>query len=154
MDANSADTDMLIPPSTDFARETISSAPRTDLIGPRPGDENSEVRNGQGHEASNSAPSSQAAMISEIAQEVEWKGLFLRKIRESRKISIEEMAESTKITKSYLTAIEEENFLKLPAAVYLRGFVMQIAKILRLPHEKVATAYMARYYEAQKAKTR
>ena len=85
------------------------------------------------------------AMIQEIAQEVEWRGMFLRKVREARQVSIEELCDYTKITKTYIYAIEEENFDKLPAGVYLRGFVVQMSKFLKLPSDKVAAAYMARH---------
>lgn len=85
------------------------------------------------------------ALAQEIAEQVDWRGMFLRKVREKRTISIEEMCDYTKITKTYLFAIEEENYEKLPAPVYLRGFVTQIAKYLRLPHEKVAAAYLGRH---------
>ncbi|MBI2712800.1 MAG: helix-turn-helix domain-containing protein [Bdellovibrio sp.] len=73
-------------------------------------------------------------------------GGLLRRIREGHQISLEEMSGITKVTKTYITAIEDENFAKLPASVFVRGFVVQIAKVLRLPHDKVATAYVARYH--------
>ena len=57
------------------------------------------------------------------------------------------MSAITKISKSYLMAIEEDNFAKLPAAVFLRGFVFQIARVLKLPADKVASAYIARYHK-------
>lgn len=81
----------------------------------------------------------------EIERETEWKGAFLRKIREIRRYSLDDLATQTKISKTYLNAIEEERFEKLPAAVFVRGFVTQIAKVLKLPTDKVAAAYMARY---------
>lgn len=81
----------------------------------------------------------------EIEAETEWKGSFLKRVREAKKISLEELSDFTKVSRTYITAIEEENYLKLPAPVYLRGFVTQIAKYLKLPHEKVAAAYMNRY---------
>jgi DNA-binding transcriptional regulator YiaG len=98
-----------------------------------------------------SGPDPQVMQIinQEIAQEIEWRGSFLRKVREAKRVSIEEMAATTKITKTYLLAVEDENFSKLPAAVYLRGFVIQVAKMLKLPEEKVAADYMARYYQAR-----
>jgi hypothetical protein len=81
----------------------------------------------------------------EIAAETEWRGPFLKKVRESMRLSLEEMASITKISKTYLTAIEDENFVKLPAPVYVRGFVMQIARILKLPTDAVVNAYLERY---------
>jgi hypothetical protein len=110
----------------------IPAVEKTDPLVPRP-----------------SAAVLEAALSHEIEKEIEWRGTFLKRVREARRISIEELSSNTKITRSYLFAIEEEHFSKLPAAVYLRGFLVQIAKILRLPHEKVAAAYMARYYQAR-----
>jgi curved DNA-binding protein CbpA len=88
------------------------------------------------------------AVAQEIVQEVEWRGPFLRKVREARNIPVEELSDYTKISKTYILSIEEEAFGRLPAAVYLRGFLIQIAKYLRLPHEKVAAAYMVRFNQA------
>jgi curved DNA-binding protein CbpA len=79
-----------------------------------------------------------------IDEQIEWRGSFLKGIREKYHISIEELAEITKISKTYLTAIEEENFAKLPAPVYIRGFLAQISRELKLPTEKVAKAYLGR----------
>jgi cytoskeletal protein RodZ len=62
------------------------------------------------------------------------------------------MSATTKVTKTYLIAIEEENYSKLPAQVYIRGFVSQIAKVLKLSSEKVASSYILRY-QKQKPKT-
>ena len=84
------------------------------------------------------------AIAQEIQEETEWRGPFLRKVREARNVPVEELSEYSKISKTYILAIEEENYTKLPASVYLRGFLTQISKYLKLPHEKIATAYIAR----------
>lgn len=90
-----------------------------------------------------------ASPVSEIDQEIlsqtDWSGDFIRKVRQSRNVSIEELADFTKISRSYLKAIEDEDFDKLPAAVYLRGFLVQISKKLRLPSDTVAASYVAKY---------
>ncbi len=83
-----------------------------------------------------------------IQRELEWRGQFIKKIREARHLSIEELADYTKISKRYLKAIEDEDYTKLPAPVYLRGFVIQMAKRLKIPSETVAAAYLARYLQA------
>jgi curved DNA-binding protein CbpA len=81
----------------------------------------------------------------EIANESEWRGPTLRKLREIRRYSLDDMAQITKISKTYLIALEEEAFAKLPAPVFVRGFLLQVAKTLRIPPEPVAQAYMARF---------
>ena len=81
----------------------------------------------------------------EIKNETEFRGSFLKKIREYRNISLEELCEFTKISKSYLASIESEEFDNLPASVYVRGFIVQVAKALKLSPDKVATGYMSNY---------
>jgi hypothetical protein len=100
------------------------------------------------------APAAPAAPVEtgiayEITVETEWTGPFLKRVRDFRKVSIEEMASITKISKTYITAIEAEDFKKLPAPVFVRGFVMQVARVLRLPAEQVATPFMARYNKSR-----
>jgi len=50
----------------------------------------------------------------------------------------------TKVSKMYLQAIESEDYDHLPAPVYVRGFVFQYAKCLKLKPENVANSYVAR----------
>ena len=69
-------------------------------------------------------------------------GAFLKAAREYKKISAEEIMDVLKISKNYLSALEEDNVAKLPANVFVRGFVLQYAKTLKLEHEKVTAAYM------------
>jgi curved DNA-binding protein CbpA len=86
-----------------------------------------------------------SALALDIQTEKIWPGSFLKKLREENKISIEEISESTKVSKTYIQAIEEENFNKLPAPVYVRGFILQISRALKLPGNEVAKAYLSRY---------
>jgi len=78
----------------------------------------------------------------EIESTTDFNGALLRRIREYKNVSIERMAEMTKISKTYIKNIEEDEFDKLPAQVYTRGFVFQIAKCLKLNPELVATSYL------------
>lgn len=81
----------------------------------------------------------------ELDRENEWTGSFLRKTRETLGVSIDELATFSRVNKSYLVAIEEDIYKKLPAPVFLRGFLMQICKKLKLPHDRVVSAYLDRY---------
>lgn len=85
------------------------------------------------------------SMEDSITSETEFRGEFFRRVREYKCISVEEMAEFTKISRTYLNCIESEEFESLPAPAYLRGFVSQIAKALKVPHDKAAQAYMEHY---------
>ena len=77
-----------------------------------------------------------------IEQTVEFTGAFLREIREYKNVDLHRMSDMTKISKSYLKNIEEENQGNLPALVYVRGFVYQYAKCLKLNPDMVATSYI------------
>lgn len=69
-------------------------------------------------------------------------GDFLRRVREYKNVDIPRMSDMTRISKTYLQAIENEDLEKLPAMVYVRGFVYQYAKCLKLSPNLVATSYV------------
>ena len=46
---------------------------------------------------------------------------------------------------AYLVALEAEVFAKLPAAVYVRGFLAEYARALGLDSERVKQTYLARF---------
>jgi flagellar biosynthesis protein FlhG len=81
----------------------------------------------------------------EIGPNTSFTGGLLRKVRESQGIDLEAIARYTKISQVQLHAIEEEQFGELPAFVYLRGFVQEIAKFLKLDPTQVARSYLRRY---------
>lgn len=75
----------------------------------------------------------------------EWNGPWLKKVREYRLISLERMSEITRINGYYINAIEKDDNKNLPAAVFVRGYVVQIAKTLQLDSQKVADSYMKHF---------
>jgi hypothetical protein len=74
-------------------------------------------------------------------------GPVLRRIRMSRGVELEEICGVTKISEPYLRFLEENRYHDLPAAVYVRGFVKEYAKCLRLDPLQVANTYMERFRE-------
>ncbi|MBW2162591.1 MAG: helix-turn-helix domain-containing protein [Deltaproteobacteria bacterium] len=80
-----------------------------------------------------------------ITPDTEFGGALLRAVRESQGTSLDQISERTKVGLNYLRCIEEDEFEKLPAAVYVRGFVTEIAKCLRLDPEQVSQSYLRRY---------
>jgi len=76
---------------------------------------------------------------------------YLRRIRESRGISLQEIAEQTNIGTRHLTMIEEERYEALPAPVYLRGFVFDYARTIGVPDpSEVARRYLERCLEVNR----
>jgi curved DNA-binding protein CbpA len=83
-------------------------------------------------------------MEARIEQCTEFTGAFLKEIREYKNVDIIRMADMTKVSKTYLMHIEDENSEALPAGAYTRGFVYQYAKCLKLNPDLVATSYLYR----------
>jgi flagellar biosynthesis protein FlhG len=81
--------------------------------------------------------------------EGEFDGARLRRLRLHRGREIEEMASETKINPAYLHCIEEDRFDDLPAAVYVRGFVMAYATCIGLDPVRVAESYLRAYQESR-----
>ena len=77
----------------------------------------------------------------EIENATTFNGEFLKKIREYKQVSIQRMSEMTKISKTYIAHLESESTENLPALVYVRGFVYQYAKCLKLNPDLVANSY-------------
>jgi cytoskeleton protein RodZ len=59
-------------------------------------------------------------------------GSTLRDARTARGLSIEQVAQDTRISARFLEALESERFDSLPAPVYVRGFLRSYATYLRL----------------------
>ena len=64
-------------------------------------------------------------------------GAALRKVREARGIELGDIAQRSKISERYLRALEDERFAEMPAVVYVRGYVMEYARALRLDAPRV-----------------
>ncbi len=77
----------------------------------------------------------------------EFNGSFLKKIREYKNVSIPIISEKSRISKTYIKAIEDDNYDKLPASVFVRGFVDQYAKLLKLDSKKISTYYVNKVKE-------
>jgi flagellar biosynthesis protein FlhG len=92
-----------------------------------------------------------AVLRQELARELNpesvFTGALLRKVREAQGVELQDIVARTKIARSHLAAIEEEQFADLPAFVYLRGFVTEFAKYLKLDATQVTRTYLKRYRE-------
>ena len=68
-------------------------------------------------------------------------GKYLKNQRESKKISLREVAKNTRVREHLLRAIEEDQYHLLPPATYVRGFLLAYAKYLRLDPNEVLLRY-------------
>jgi flagellar biosynthesis protein FlhG len=89
----------------------------------------------------------QQELMRDIGPDTEFTGGLLRKVRESQGVDLLDISDRTKIARAHLLAIEEERFEDLPALVYTRGFLGELAKQLRLDPAQVQKTYLRRLRE-------
>lgn len=65
----------------------------------------------------------------------------LRSAREAKGLSIEDIEKATKIQSRYLTAIENDEFDKLPGDFYVRAFIRQYAQVVGLDGKELLSEY-------------
>jgi len=68
-------------------------------------------------------------------------GQNLQRKREEKNIPLQHVAEVTRITLSNLQALERDEFYRLPAEFFARGFLRNYAKVVDLDPEEVIAAY-------------
>lgn len=73
----------------------------------------------------------------------------LKKQREQKSISLDDIALNTKIGTRMLRALEEEKFDQLPGGIFNKGFVRAYARHVGLDEEQTLSDYMAALGEAQ-----
>lgn len=84
-------------------------------------------------------PTDDAVLAGEI------NGKVLKQLRERRGISLQDIADRTRISITYLGYMEEENFNKFPADVYLKSYLSQYAKVLQLDINLIVDGYFKMY---------
>jgi len=71
----------------------------------------------------------------------------LRREREMRGVSLEEIAESTKIGTRSLRALEQEDFEKLPGGIFNKGFVRAYSRFLGIDEDQALADFDATWKE-------
>jgi cytoskeleton protein RodZ len=72
------------------------------------------------------------------------RGIFgerLKRERELREVTLEEITSATRIGARFLEALENEDWAKLPGGVFNRGFVRSVARYLGLDEEGLLSEY-------------
>lgn len=83
--------------------------------------------------------------LDSVAENVGYDGRYLKSAREGRSMSLEQVSEETKIAVRYLEAIEANEVDRLPAAVFVRGYLREIASVLEIEEGALLEGYMALY---------
>lgn len=75
--------------------------------------------------------------------------LQLEQHRRKSGVSLESIAEQTKISSRFLRAIECEEFEKLPGGVFNTSYIRQYAACVGFPEEKLLEVYTSRMQEKE-----
>jgi cytoskeleton protein RodZ len=78
----------------------------------------------------------------------------LRREREMRGITLDEITESTKISRRHLEALEGEHFDQLPGGVFNKGFVRAYARFLGIDEDQAVADYSAASNEQPEAENK
>jgi len=68
-------------------------------------------------------------------------GEHLKRERELREVSLDELSKATRISNRFLQALENEDWSKLPGGIFGHGFVRSIARYLGLSEEALLGEY-------------
>ena len=71
-------------------------------------------------------------------------GEVLKRIRETRGVSLRQIANVSKVGVRYFEYIEQDRFGYLPAPVYLRGFLQEYARMVGLDPRRITESYLSR----------
>ncbi|ALA60079.1 helix-turn-helix domain-containing protein [Nitrospira moscoviensis] len=84
-------------------------------------------------------------------------GEFFRQVRETKGLTVDEVASKTRIRSDFVKALEDGNFAKLPDQVFARGFVRSYARSLGLDEEDAIHRFIqsaGAFYEKQDERER
>ena len=70
-------------------------------------------------------------------------GQYLRELRETKRMSVEEVSRTTRVPMSSVERIEADRFDELPGDVFVRGFLKSYARALGATPEEVLARYTA-----------
>lgn len=108
-----------------IVRAEAEPTPPAPAPAPRPGDSRTRLKT-----------------VPDIPPDAEFNGELLRQVRESRNLSLQMLADRTRISSRHVENIEADRYDILPTSVYLRGMLMSIARELGLDPLRVSRSYM------------
>jgi DnaJ-class molecular chaperone len=83
-------------------------------------------------------------VVKEILSGEDLTGMDLKRLRMEMGVSLEQIAEWTKIRPGMLRSIEEDRFYELPSRLHLRSFLKAYVQYFHLNPESVVSRYMKR----------
>lgn len=78
-------------------------------------------------------------------------GEILKKIRLEKSITLEEVEKQLRIRKKFLSALEENDWSKLPSLPYIKGFLKNYSSFLGLKSEEMLAIFRRQFHQQEKA---
>jgi hypothetical protein len=88
------------------------------------------------------APAPDRPRMPDLPPDAEFNGELLRQVREARGLTLQQLAERTRIGRAHLEKVEADRYADLPPPVYLRGILVSLARELKLDAARVSKSYM------------
>lgn len=79
-------------------------------------------------------------------------GQLLLQAREKKNLSLDELAEETKIRPDYIQAVENDNFAQLPQATFVKGFITNLATTLDIDPSMALAVFRRDFDQNQQGK--
>lgn len=80
-------------------------------------------------------------------------GACLAALRDLRRVSLDELSASTRVTRRFLDAMERDAYTELPGATFVRGYVKMVLRALEAldgaEADEFVEGYMSRYHRAR-----
>lgn len=89
----------------------------------------------------------------QMPEGVEVNGDLLRQVRMARGLTLVQVSERTRISVRHLENVEGDKYDQLPAVVYLRGILMNLARELGIDGLRVAKSYLS-FADAHRSKSK
>lgn len=86
-----------------------------------------------------------ATVVADLVDENGYGGRFLAAVRKRMGLTVQEVADHTRISVKYLEALESEARSSLPSSTFVRGYVREVARLYQLDGDAVVAGYMRRY---------
>ena len=83
--------------------------------------------------------------MQQMEDALSYSGKTIKEIRVRKGIKLEDVSESTRVSKRHLRNIEEENFSDLPARIYFKGFLGSYARCLGMNEDEVLRQMLERF---------
>ena len=68
-------------------------------------------------------------------------GVYLKKERESKNLSLREVARLTKISELYLDCIEKDDYEKIPKGPYVKGYISSYSRVIGVDTQQALALY-------------